>query len=1137
MKLKNYFQLSILFLVIISTIFFGFTGENEKKRFHLDKSYLYESYPLNINRIYLPFNNNGVFGDIITPQGNGGKYDNIDFLFSGGFLMAGYIYPGEFKQQVWANGVITTYRIVDYQPGTIGMSPDDERAKIYILKSSDPHFSQSWQEWKKAVELGAEFYDGDNDGIYNPVDKNNNGIWDYDEDRPNLIGDFTAWFVYNDGVPKEERRMYSEPLGVEIQQTIWAYSSINKLSNSIFTRYKITFKGSPNFPDLIKLDSVVFSFVNDFDLGNYLDDLAGTDTLLKSMNCYNQLDDRDFGNNPPAIFSQLLQGPQVSIPGVTFIDNNGNKIFDTGDTPLTSARSFINPMDIKIIPGSMNLELSSTNARFANEAITDWTPYTVWYFLNALSPSGEIRNPCTFTYGQVVGGVNCNQVNHKFIFSGDPISNRGWINTTPFDVVTFLNTGQFTLEKDKPVDIIVAYSIGRGVNSLNSIEVARENAKNALLFNKKNFAAMRDIPPFNIKYRSYDDRIDLIWETWKDFQFKDLILLDTDTLINLEFEQYELWAHRNSEIYYGPDTTRSKLIASFDVENDIENLFSIDYDGISIKQIFEKGIQLNKQAYSNPERGTIIFSVEKNPFTGKKLSKGEILFFSLKKLFINKTSDDFSVIKNRPKNYLIISSPDYGLRTLSSSLLEIRVGEDLNDLLLINIKPDAGAQNVSESKVTFEEVFRDKLTDDEYEVSFFKDVSSLTKYSMYWRVKNITKNQIVLDSQKVYYNLDTVPVIVDGFYPKIEWIEPEIKTISYSPESNKWFRPFKTKVSGIFYMGNESVKNSDQELSAFATLSTRKSNITKFDHLRRIEIRFGKSQYAYRFVSNSLGSQYISAAGVTSGIGQPGEYFVEVPFQVWVKDDRYKEERQLACAFLETRPNLGGNPDGIWNPDTSILNTKEYIVIFNQSYDSLGRQFEYVGYLPTTGTRVYANLAGWNPPTQAGFSQEKINIAKSPWFDALLIVGLEKIDANATFNDGDVLTIPISYVLTERDKFYYKSTSRPKKQTAEEVKDRLAKVNVFPNPYFEWQDFRNYKSGVITFTNLPEEVTIKIYTLSGNLVKTLTENDKSTITSPFIEWDLRNESGNRVGDGVYLALVKTKHGEKVLKFSIVKQKR
>jgi len=79
--------------------------------------------------------------------------------------------------------------------------------------------------------------------------------------------------------------------------------------------------------------------------------------------------------------------------------------------------------------------------------------------------------------------------------------------------------------------------------------------------------------------------------------------------------------------------------------------------------------------------------------------------------------------------------------------------------------------------------------------------------------------------------------------------------------------------------------------------------------------------------------------------------------------------------------------------------------------------------------------------------------------------------------------------------------------------------------------------GFITFSNLPEEVTIKIYTLSGNLVRTLTENDKSVITSPFIEWDLRNENGMRVADGVYLAHIKTKYGDKILKFSLVKHRR
>ncbi len=101
----------------------------------------------------------------------------------------------------------------------------------------------------------------------------------------------------------------------------------------------------------------------------------------------------------------------------------------------------------------------------------------------------------------------------------------------------------------------------------------------------------------------------------------------------------------------------------------------------------------------------------------------------------------------------------------------------------------------------------------------------------------------------------------------------------------------------------------------------------------------------------------------------------------------------------------------------------------------------------------------------------------------------------------------------------------------------LNKVIVYPNPYFEWEDTRAYRSGVITFSNLPEEVTIKIYTLSGVLIKTLTENDKTSITSPFIEWDMKNESGNRIANGVYLAHVKTKYGDKVLKFSVVKMRK
>ncbi|MDP2362861.1 MAG: hypothetical protein Q8M94_03725, partial [Ignavibacteria bacterium] len=72
--------------------------------------------------------------------------------------------------------------------------------------------------------IGADFYDGHMDGIYDPVDLNGNGIWDLNEDRPDILGDVTAWCVYNDGVPKELRRFNTiDPLGIEIHQTAFAW--------------------------------------------------------------------------------------------------------------------------------------------------------------------------------------------------------------------------------------------------------------------------------------------------------------------------------------------------------------------------------------------------------------------------------------------------------------------------------------------------------------------------------------------------------------------------------------------------------------------------------------------------------------------------------------------------------------------------------------------------------------------------------------------------------------------------------------------------------------------------------------------------------------------------------------------------
>ncbi|MCK7523175.1 MAG: hypothetical protein MZV64_38640 [Ignavibacteriales bacterium] len=84
------------------------------------------------------------------------------------------------------------------------------------LKRLMPHSVKAGLIGRDAVDLGADYYDGDNDGTYNPTDKNGNGLWDADEDRPDLIGDETVWCVYWDGLPYFPAKMeYDLPLGIE----------------------------------------------------------------------------------------------------------------------------------------------------------------------------------------------------------------------------------------------------------------------------------------------------------------------------------------------------------------------------------------------------------------------------------------------------------------------------------------------------------------------------------------------------------------------------------------------------------------------------------------------------------------------------------------------------------------------------------------------------------------------------------------------------------------------------------------------------------------------------------------------------------------------------------------------------------
>jgi len=440
-----------------------------------------------INNINMPLDNKGVLADVnIPPDGSGGRYLGIEFLFSGGFWLSGY--NGD---TLWANAQASASLVENYQPGNVDSNQHDPRYRIYVVKESDQPFGGSWQKWSLAVDIGAEFYDGDNDGVYNPVDLNGNGEWDINEDRPDIIGDQIAWCVFNDAVTPRIRFENVPPLGIEIHQTVFGYKTNNapQLKNVLFIRYKIINKGTVNS----LLDSVYFTAWADADLGvDFTDDLVGSDTLTNSGFIYGlDPDPGGYEDKLPSFFINILQGPYTYIPGETFIDNNSNGTYeDSIDTPLDSAYNHQGSVKgFQIFPGAKNQKMTAFTNLFSSDPLRGDPndEFEARNYMLGLLRLGTSLDPCYDAWGGVFGGLPCGTIDPLFWYSGDPESNYGWLNTLPTDQRMLVHTGPFFLELDKPITIIIGYTIGQGESPLNSVTVGKEVSAFVQQFYQSNF--------------------------------------------------------------------------------------------------------------------------------------------------------------------------------------------------------------------------------------------------------------------------------------------------------------------------------------------------------------------------------------------------------------------------------------------------------------------------------------------------------------------------------------------------------------------------------------------------------------------------------------------------------------------------
>jgi len=445
-------------------------------------------YHMEANRISMPFDN---YGTVAAVYSDGAltydQYDSLDVLYSGGFIIG-----GKNGGRAWVNGNFASARGLDgFRPGRVSDAPEDTLSGLYRLKSSDAAFSESWEMYKQAVDRGALFYDGDNDGLYNPVDKNGNGVWDTNEDRPDLIGDITLWCVYNDGVPREERHpdVSGQPEGVEIRQTIFAWSmpDENALANVFFIRYRLINSGL--FDDV--LDSVYFSPAIDPDICSYQSNYAAYDADNQAGYGYASLcDGADYG---ACVYIDVLSTGQEYIPGVTYVDNNSNNIFDEGDSALNSAEIMRGPhLGVESVQGARPVPLN---------AFRPWGKYYDQprdsaeirrYLVGGLDENGETIDPCTYWLGNGDELENCAELNPMFLYTGDPLSGSGWLLEYSDDIRLSFSSGPFRLEKGNPVEITIAYIFASSSSTpLQAIEQARNYDAKIQNFYDSNFT---DIP-------------------------------------------------------------------------------------------------------------------------------------------------------------------------------------------------------------------------------------------------------------------------------------------------------------------------------------------------------------------------------------------------------------------------------------------------------------------------------------------------------------------------------------------------------------------------------------------------------------------------------------------------------------------
>lgn len=973
-------------------------------------------------------------------------------------------------------------------------------------------YLKDWNEWP--VDLGAPYIERNGAPGYQapPTDFTSKSLITNNYDEPGVAGadpnspaDQVLWTVFNDlHEATSVGRFGSEPQGLEIQMTMWGYKRTDALGNIFFRKWRFINKGGVDFDGTagsavgaFHLDSMYVCQWSDPDLGNSGDDLTGCDTTLSMGFIYNgnaiDSDYRRYNLPPPSSGYDFLQGPLIK----------------TGNAADRAV------FDLKYVNGAKNLGMTGFSYFSAGSNYSDpvggyLTNTLLWYkMLRGYAPLEGPDVRYAFPADIPAGA---------FPLAGDPVKGTGHVDGKgnsnsfqPGDRRLLVITGPFAMAPGDTQEVVVALVNGIGSDRLSSVSVMKFNDR----FAQNTYDALFQVPrppaiP-DVKVTELDGEVVLEWGS------NHARVAEIENTINepgtFRFEGYNIYQFPSPSA----NLATAKRVATYDLPGDPAVVTGEDVDLAS-------GLVLVKPLHFGSNSGLArVFDFNRDYIRDRnKLNNGEEYYIAVTAYSVSTIpgyvlaalESDVQVLTIRAK---VPFGTSYST-ALGDTLAAVHVGGSDGGLYPIVI------QNAALTGHQYKVVFTDNDANGESE----------------WTLTNTTTNKVLFLNQTNQTGNDQY-LFAEGFQPRVVGAPnsfknfivtanaggpldpPEIGCFAFNSNGFPFFngadRPADRQQVGAGLWGIHTADNGSR--AAFSAFLPRVSN--------------ANANWP-RIIPQDWEIRFTAAGGYAHDPYQTGKTF-QVPFEIWRIGDARKKDASDDVRFI---PHvLDDDESGTFNLCKAHINGSAEHSLSGGDNDPFTDWIYFA--TPTDATPGDAGYKAWEAAELVAEGSGEALIANETLRRVVLVNWNGGSVSDATFpanlnqalpETGTVFQIITTKPNTVEDSYTFSTPAADKSLALSQASANT--VGVFPNPYFAFNPQETSRlSRFVTFNNLPEKATVRIFNLAGQMIAKL---DKSDGTQ-FLRWNLLNLSNLPVASGMYIAHVDMPEVGvvKVLKLAVIQE--